>query len=262
MISIDPARRRSGGLLQSHAPDLYLGTTCLDPTITIDASDVRHGALLGLRGPSAHQESEPQGLAEVRISSGRGAGRVHRLGIGSASVGSGQHCAIRLEDDDVPEEVARLEVDREGTIRISPADGTVNLTIPAPLRREPATEPIVLQAARSTPTRCDGAARRSGPSRIGDRIDPMADVPMIHLDRRPITDDEVVWHAGEVLGVGHVLLERVEVTEPDASLSRSPSLPELDYNRPPRLHPPRAPRSSASRRSPDAPTRCRSRSSW
>lgn len=240
VISIDPARRRAGGLLpgSGRVPDVYLGTTCLDPTVTIDASDVRHGALLGLRGPSSHRESEPHGLVEVRISSGRGAGRVHRLGIGSSAVGSGQHCAIRIDDDDVPDEVARLEVDPKGTISISPADGTADLTIPAPLRREPATEPIVLQAS-SLDTRKVRRRRRKVVTelKIGDRVDPMAPVPMIHLDRRPITEDEVVWHSGEVLGIGHVLLERVEVTEPDASLSRSPSLPELDYNRPPRLHP-------------------------
>ena len=39
------------------------------------------------------------------------------------------------------------------------------------------------------------------------------------------------------LGVGPVLLDRVEVSEPDASLSPSASGPTLDYNRPPRLHP-------------------------
>ena len=35
-----------------------------------------------------------------------------------------------------------------------------------------------------------------------------------------------------------MLLDQVaDITEPDASLSASPSGPTLDYNRPPRLHP-------------------------
>ena len=237
VVEIDPARRRATGET-SRSPDLYLGTTKLDPAITIDASHVRHGTALRLRAPSSHQEVEPEGLVEVRISSGRGAGRVYRLGTGTAVVGSGEHCTIRIDDDAVPEEVAELRVDLQGTVHVRPADGTADLTIPAPLRREPASEPIVLQAS-SLDTHKVRRRRKKVVTemRIGDRVDPLAPVPMIHLDRRPITADEVVWNTGDVLGVGHVLLERVEISEPDASLSRSPSLPELDYNRPPRLHP-------------------------
>ncbi len=237
VVAIDPARRRANGE-SARAPEVYLGATKLDPAVAIDASDVRHGAVLGLRRPSSHHEVEPEGLVEVRISSGHGAGRVHRLGTGTAVVGSGQHCTIRIEDDTVPDEVAELRVDLQGAVHIVPADGTAELTIPAPLRREPATEPIVLQASSLDTHKVKRRRKKTVTEmRIGDRVDPLAPVPMIHLDRRPITDGEVVWQPGDVLGIGHVLLEQVEISEPDASLSRSPSLPELDYNRPPRLHP-------------------------
>ncbi|GAA3528773.1 FtsK/SpoIIIE domain-containing protein [Aeromicrobium panaciterrae] len=237
VVAIDPARRRTASEV-NRAPDVYLGMTKLDPGVTIDASDVRHGAVLGLRAPSTHQEIEPEGLVEVRVSSGRGAGRVHRLGIGTTVVGSGQHCQIRIDDPDVPDEAATLTVDLQGAVHVSPAPGTADLTIPAPLRREPATEPIVLQASSLDTHKVRRRRRKTVTEmRIGDRVDPLAPVPMIHLDRRPVTEDDTTWQPGDVLGIGHVLLEQVEITEPDASLSRSPSLPELDYNRPPRLHP-------------------------
>src|SRR3954451_5224502 len=66
------------------AVDLYLGDQVLDPRETVDASPIRHGVLLGLGLPSSQRGPEPYGLVEVRISSGPGAGRVHRLGIGHA----------------------------------------------------------------------------------------------------------------------------------------------------------------------------------
>lgn len=242
VIAMDPVRRRtrhdSPIGLADPAPELFLGDSQLDPRSTIESSDIRQGAVIGLRGPSTHRGSEPDGVVEVRTSSGPGAGRVHRLGIGTATVGSGGHCAIRVEDDDVPEEALHLEVSPDGTIAISPIDDVADLTIEAPLRRAPATEPIVLQASSLETHKVKRRRRKVITElQLGERIDPLAPVPLINLDRRPVPADGVNWRVGEVLGVGRVLLEQVEVTPPDASLSRSPSMPELDYNRPPRLHP-------------------------
>ena len=244
VVEIDVARRRIAHDPGSKSPDtaesgigMFLGNARLALDETIDASNIRQGAIVGVRGPSSHHEIEPAGVVEVRVSSGRGAGRVHRLGIGSAMIGSGAHCTIRVEDEDVPDGVARIEVAPDGSVRVIPAENVGGLTLPVPLKREPATEPIVLQAS-SLDTHHVKRRRKKVVTelRIGDRVDPMAPVPVLNLDRRPVTE-EVTWTVGQVLGVGHVLLEQVEIAPPDASLSRSQSRPELDYNRPPRLHP-------------------------
>ena len=91
---------------------LYLGEEALDPDQRLNDGPVRHGAVLGLGAPSSQRLREPAGLVEVRISSGPGAGHVHRLGIGRATVGPGRHCTIRLpslaEDPDLAGVWARL----------------------------------------------------------------------------------------------------------------------------------------------------------
>ena len=108
--------------------DLYLGDEMLDPGQTIDQSPIRHGVLLGLGGPSSQRGPEPRGLVEVRISSGPGAGHVHRLGIGRATVGHGRHCTIRIPElaDDPQladlDEALVLDVATDGIVTITPDD--------------------------------------------------------------------------------------------------------------------------------------------
>ena len=108
-----------------------------------------------------------------------------------------------------------------------------------PLRREPVTAPIVLEASSISEEQKRRLLRRRKvvqEFQLGDRIDPASAVPLVHLDRRPLSGP-TPWEPDQTLGVGPVLLDRVEVSEPDASLSPSASGPTLDYNRPPRLHP-------------------------
>ncbi|MET0838724.1 MAG: FtsK/SpoIIIE domain-containing protein, partial [Marmoricola sp.] len=225
--------------------DLYLGELVLDPSLTIDASPIRHGVVLGLGRPSSHREAEPRGVVEIRISSGPGAGRVHRLGVGRATLGPGRHCTIKVPElADEPalagvEEVILLEVATDGTVTLVPDDATIGQEMPVPLRREPVTEPIVLQASSVHEEKRRRWLRRSKTVlefQLGDRIDPANAVPLVHLDREPL-DGPTTWEPEQCLGVGPILLDRVQVTEPDASLSASPTGPTLDYNRPPRLHP-------------------------
>ncbi len=227
--------------------DLYLAEEVLDPEQRIDASPIRHGVVLGLGRPSSQRVREPQGLVEIRISSGPGAGHVHRLGIGRATVGDGQHSTIRVPELanqtelEGLEEALVLEVATDGTVTVTPDDAVVDQLMPVPLRREPVTAPIVLGASSVVEARKKrrwGIWRRkmSQEFQLGERIDPATAVPLAHLDRRPLTGP-TPWTPGQVLGLGPVLLERVEITQPDASLSPSPATPELDYNRPPRLHP-------------------------
>ena len=222
--------------------DLFLGEIVLDPSVTIDHSDIRQGATLGLGGPSSHRGREPQGVVELRIGAGQGAGRVHRLGPGTATIGTGAHCTIRVDDPYALDVTATLEVGVDGSVTVTPDVGVVGLEVPQPARREPATEPIILAASGITETARGRLARlfRRKPKgtelELGERVDPATPLPALRLDRRAI-DESVAWEDGQQLGVGDVLLERVSPSAPDASLSPSPSRPELDYNRPPRLHP-------------------------
>ncbi|MCD9154987.1 FtsK/SpoIIIE domain-containing protein [Aeromicrobium duanguangcaii] len=233
---IDLDARREGGSART-GPGLYLGSRRLDPEATLATAGIRHGAVVGLGGPSRHRAQEPQGLVEVRVSSGQGAGRVHRLGIGTWTIGSAEHCAIRVAG--APEIAARLEVDAHGAVEVTADESARELTVPVPARREPPNEPIVLAASVATRQRRRWRRKRPGLSALqqGRQVDPGAPLPLVRLDREPVTAP-VTWNAGAVLGVANVLFELGTVSAPDASLSPSATGPELDYNRPPRLHPP------------------------
>lgn len=223
--------------VEPSGPGVFLGSRRLDPDATLATAGIRHGVIVGLGGPSRHREREPQGLVEVRVSSGRGAGRVHRLGIGTWTIGSAGHCAIRVQD--APDVAARLEVDAQGRVVVTADESARDLTVAIPERREPPTEPIVLQASVATRQQRRFRRRKPGLSALeqGRQVDPTAPLPLVRLDREPVTTS-VVWKEGAVLGVADVLFELGSVSAPDASLSPSATGPELDYNRPPRLHPP------------------------
>ncbi|MEO7351806.1 MAG: hypothetical protein ABIW17_07900, partial [Marmoricola sp.] len=225
--------------------DLYLGEELLEAEQRIDESPIRHGVILGLGQPSSQRMREPQGLVEVRISSGPGAGHVHRLGIGRATVGPGRHCTIRIPELadqpglEVVEEVLVLDVATDGTVTITPDEAIGDQEMAVPLRREPVTAPIVLEAssiAEGTKKRRLRRSKKVLEFQLGERVDPGTAAPLVTLDRRPLTGP-TPWEPDQSLGVGPVLLDRVPIQEPDASLSPSPSGPTMDYNRPPRLHP-------------------------
>lgn len=222
---------------EASGPGVFLGSRRLDPSDTLATAGIRHGSIVGLGGPSRHRGREPQGLVEVRVSSGRGAGRVHRLGIGTWTIGSAEHCAIRV--DHAPDVAARLEVSSHGTVAVTTDPAAADLTLEIPVRREPPTEPIVLEASVATRSKRRFRRKRPGLSALkeGRQVDPGAPLPLVRLDREPVTQPKE-WSEGMVLGVADVLFELGGVKAPDASLSPSANGPELDYNRPPRLHPP------------------------
>ncbi len=151
---------------------------------------------------------------EVRISSGPGAGHVHRLGIGRATLGHGRHCTIRIPElaeqpglEDV-DEVLVLEVAPDGTVTITPDAAVEDREMAAPLRREPVTAPIVLEASSMSETtkrrKLFRRKKKVMEFQLGERIDPADAVPLVHLDRRPITGP-TPWEPEQSLGVGPVL---------------------------------------------------------
>ncbi len=219
---------------------LYLGDLLLNPDSTLVDAGIRHGAIVGVGGPSSHHDREPVGVVEIRCTSGRGAGRTARLGPGSHTIGAATHCAIVVDDATVPDVVAHLEISVDGTVTMTVDPSAADAIVAQPQRREPATEPIVLQASTVTQRRKRRLLRRRKTItefELGERIDPLDPLPLVRLDRRPV-DHTTTWVVGGELGVGHVLFMRTEPRVADASLSPAAARPELDYNRPPRLHPP------------------------
>jgi S-DNA-T family DNA segregation ATPase FtsK/SpoIIIE len=225
---------------------LWLGEEMLDPSLALVASPVRHGAVVGVGGPQPDVLAEPAGPVEVRVAGGPGSGRVYRLTVGSTAVGSSPSCPIHVDDPGLPPVALWVDVDAAGQVLLRPEEGCRGATRQVLVREHPLPGPIVL-------ARPEAAARRRRPSRWRrwrpdpgaaiphDLVDPAADVPVVHLDRRPLSEPKP-WRPGDALVVGDALLELALTEAADASLSPSPGGVTSDYNRPPRLLP--APRTT------------------
>ncbi len=66
---------------------------------------------------------EPSGRYEVRVCAGPGAGRVARLAVGSATIGSAKGCTITVGDPAMPATAARVSVAADGRVTLSGAPG-------------------------------------------------------------------------------------------------------------------------------------------
>ncbi len=203
--------------------EVFVDGSALDPEVSLAQSPLREGCVASLGDPAGCPDREPDGLVEVRVAGGPGAGEVHRLGIGSFSVGSGADAHIRLCDPDVPARVARLEVSPDGDVRISAEEYAVDAAGP---RRptDPDAGPVVVP-------------NREDPDDAPVEVDTDRAMAMVELDRAPVEED-TEWPAESVLSIGTVLLSLHTTDRPDASLSPSPKGATVDFNRPPRLLPP------------------------
>ncbi|GLY98645.1 FtsK/SpoIIIE domain-containing protein [Actinoplanes sp. NBRC 103695] len=116
------AERRTG----NHT--LYAGGKPLDPNLSLAASDIRDGAVLGLDGPVAWPPPEQAGLYEVRIVGGPAIGGFARLGAGLGDLGSDRGCWVSVPDASIPPVAASISVDVQGRCHLEPAQGaTVEL---------------------------------------------------------------------------------------------------------------------------------------
>ncbi|ROS30719.1 FtsK/SpoIIIE domain-containing protein [Cellulomonas sp. PhB150] len=216
----------------------------LDATQTLEECPLRHGHLVGLGRDVADPWDEPFGTSEIRVVSGRGAGRVHRLAPGHHAIGSGRSASVRL--DDAPEQAVLVDVGVDGSVTVSAAPDLVGRSLAAPLRRRPLEGPIVVRSgdasgtpapARKTKKYSALLAQARGATAGIEELDPEADRPFLHLGRLPLSTPRT-WETGASLVVGDTVLELAEHEPPDASLSPSPEGATLDFNRPPRLLPP------------------------
>ncbi|CAG6393889.1 FtsK/SpoIIIE domain-containing protein [Streptomyces cocklensis] len=62
---------------------------------------------------------EPSGRYELRVCAGPGAGRVARLGLGTATVGSGQRCTVSVPDDTLAALAAWVSVGADGRVTLA-----------------------------------------------------------------------------------------------------------------------------------------------
>lgn len=199
VISLD-ARRGSRATAAAAQPVhvLYHRGEPLDTRKPLAESGLKTGSLVTLDDRGASIVDEPDGLLEIRVVAGRGAGAVHRLSIGEAGIGSDPGCAIHLSDERVPPLCVSLSVNVHGAATVRAIDDAVSV--------------------------------------LAETV-PHADQALA-LDRKPLTEEETPWPIGGQLRVGDVLMELESIQQPDAAVEDSPDPGWVDYNRPPRLLPP------------------------
>ncbi|MFF4837288.1 FtsK/SpoIIIE domain-containing protein [Streptomyces sp. NPDC001315] len=146
------------------------------------------------------RKGEPVGQYELRVAGGPAAGRVIRLGVGAATVGSAPTCSLPLPDPSLPPVALRVTIDLQGNTTLAAEGGAEVL-----LDDETVTAGASGTTGKSGTT---GATGKAGTS----------------------------WPLGGVVRVGDSLLVLDRVAEPDAHLSAM-SEGGLAYNRPPRLNP-------------------------
>ncbi|WP_245666343.1 FtsK/SpoIIIE domain-containing protein [Actinomadura latina] len=115
------------GVRDGHGPRkaLWMDGRMLDPQ-ALAVKELRDGAVVAVeqRGAAATVLAEPTGLVEVRVAGGPAAGSVHRLGLGTSTIGSGRDVDVVLDDPSVPARSLRLTVGREA-VEVEPSAMTM-----------------------------------------------------------------------------------------------------------------------------------------
>ena len=174
--------------------DLYLGEQMLDATLRIDESPIRHGVVLGLGQPSCQRTRSPRDWSRSGSPPDPVRATCTGSGIGRATLGPGRHAPSGSPSSPTSrgspdlDEVLVLDVATDGTVTRDPRrQHVLDLEMEVPLRREPVTAPIVLEASSVAEEKRRRWLRRSKTVlefQLGERVDPGAAVPLVHLDRR------------------------------------------------------------------------------
>ena len=106
--------RRAGGPVDGSRTVFHRGLP-LDRSAPIGDTGLVEGSLLVLDDAEVSVLDEPEGTVEIRVVGGAGAGAVHRLLPGDATVGSDPACVIRLADPRLPPVCATLTITTDGT---------------------------------------------------------------------------------------------------------------------------------------------------
>ncbi|MFJ2819414.1 FtsK/SpoIIIE domain-containing protein [Streptomyces sp. NPDC087294] len=73
------------------------------------------------------RRGEPVGPYELRVAAGPASGRVVRLGVGVATVGSAPTCTLPVSDPTLPHLALRVRIDLQGNAQLAPENGAVAL---------------------------------------------------------------------------------------------------------------------------------------
>ncbi|WP_281399638.1 FtsK/SpoIIIE domain-containing protein, partial [Streptomyces flaveus] len=111
---------------------LYVGDRLLPADMLLRDSPLHHAAVVGLGRPAGTSSAEPDGLAEVRVVGGTGAGAVHRLDIGDYRIGLAHDGAAQVLRTVPDRPFAVLTVGPAGRCRVAPDpsapdDGTLQM---------------------------------------------------------------------------------------------------------------------------------------
>ncbi|REE98307.1 FtsK/SpoIIIE domain-containing protein [Thermomonospora umbrina] len=92
---------------------LWMDGRMLDPQAQA-VRELRDGAVVAVerRAAAATVFAEPTGLVEVRVTGGPAAGAVHRLGLGTSTLGGGEDVDLSVADPGIPPRSLRITVQR------------------------------------------------------------------------------------------------------------------------------------------------------
>ncbi|HXA57888.1 MAG TPA: FtsK/SpoIIIE domain-containing protein [Streptosporangiaceae bacterium] len=188
-----------GPPVQTEQP-LWMDGRMLDPQARA-ARVLKDGALVTIDAGSAPATvtSEPTGPAEIRVAGGPASGTVHRLGLGTSTLGTSPEADVRLKDPGIPSRSLRVTVER-GQVTLEVSNRTDATLDGAPVR-ERAVWPVggmlkvgssVLTLAPATakdthlePLDAGGLAYNRPP-----RIAPLRPVRRLEVPQRPERNDK------------------------------------------------------------------------
>lgn len=216
----------------------------VDPDDTLRDAGLLPGSVVVLHEPDGRSPELPRGVVELRVISGPGSGRVHRLGIGDVELGNGA-AGMSLPDVLLPADAARLRVTPRAEIEV--------LSIAPELRA--AVRVDGHDPDQPTPEQDLEQADPDNPDDPDSLLDSLPDAALTRKERRrkrrrakhaarrattaaPADPEPPQWPAGADLRLGDTVLQWHPVWQPDADVSHSQDLLGTDFNRPPRLMPP------------------------
>ena len=190
---------------------------------TVRDAGLRAGVRIAVHEPDSWQPSLPTGVVELRVVSGPGAGRIHRLGLGEHVIGCGGS-GMSLPDLLLPVDALTVSVGTDGELSI--------LAVTVPVRIDgvdpDAPDDVVLEDPAEDVDNLpdDLLTRRERAERARRTAD---------ADTGPAP---LAWPRGADLRIGQTVLQWHHVWQPDADATPSTERLGLDFNRPPRMLPP------------------------
>jgi DNA segregation ATPase FtsK/SpoIIIE, S-DNA-T family len=101
---------------------VWVDGRAVDGAATLREVDLRPGSVLALHEPHGNRAGLPRGVAEIRVATGPGAGRVHRIGLGETVLGCGAP-GLSLPDVMLPADGLTLRVAVDGAVTVTPGEG-------------------------------------------------------------------------------------------------------------------------------------------